>query len=321
MRDGTGLQPRSGDASASRSGKRSRRGDLLHPKLLSEIGNLELIAREVIEGFLIGLHQSSRRGRSASFAENRLYNPGDDLRFVDWKVYGRSDRLYVKQFEEERNLRAYLVLDTSASMDWVSDEERLPTKLDYAVMLTACLVLLLLRQSDAPGLITFDERIRNHHAPRALRSQGSAILGALEAVRGSGGTDAAVALDEVPARLRRRGVVAVISDLLVDPPATLKALRLLRHRGHEVLIFHVIDPGERDLPTGGEAIYFDPESDEEVRANSGALRSVYRSAVEEALAEWRTELARMGADYHLTPTDSPIGRVLRQFLDRRARRR
>ena len=317
MQDGP--EPRVADAPNRSPG--AKRCDLLHPKLLREIGNLELIAREVVDGFLIGLHQSSRRGRSASFAENRIYNPGDDLRFVDWKVYGRSDRLYVKQFEEERNLRAYLLLDSSASMSWASDPERLPTKLDYAVMLTASLVVLLLRQSDAPGLMTFADQIRHHHAPRALRTQRSAILGSLETVRGSGRSDAAAALDEVPARLRRRGLVAIVSDLLVDPAATLKALRYLRHRGHEVVVLHVMDPGERDLPTGGDAIYFDPETDEEVRANSGAFRTVYQRAVEEALAEWRTELARMGADYQLALTDSPIGRVLREFLDRRARRR
>jgi uncharacterized protein (DUF58 family) len=255
----------------------------MHPRLLSEIGNLELIARQVLQGFLIGLHGSSRRGRSASFAENRLYNPGDDLRFVDWKVFGRSDRLYVKQFEEERNLRAYLVLDASESMGWRSDVDRLPTKLDYAIMLTACLGLLLLRQSDAAGLVTFDDRVREHVAPRAL-------------------------------------LAVLISDLLVDRDATLKALRLLRHRGHEVLVCHVMDPGERELPAAGEAVYFDPESGEELRANSGALRRVYHRAVEGALAEWRLELARMGADYHLTPTDRPVGLVLREFLDRRARR-
>lgn len=319
--DGTKLQPRAAEDAAADGTPSRRRSDLLHPKLLGEIGSLELIAREVIDGFLIGLHESARRGRSASFAENRLYNPGDDLRFVDWKVYGRSDRLYVKQFEEERNLRAYLVLDTSASMDWASDAERLPTKLDYAVMLTACLTLLLLRQSDAPGLVTFDDRIRKHHAPKALRSQGAAILDTLESVRGSGGTDAAAALEDVPARLRRRGLVAVISDLLVGSEETSRALRILRHRGHDVMVFHIIDPGERDLPTAGEAVYFDPESLDEVRANSGALRGMYRRAVEDALSEWRTRLARMGADYHLTSTDEPMGRVLRQFFDKRTRRR
>ena len=294
--------------------------DLLHPKLLSEIGNLELIARQVLQGFLIGLHGSSRRGRSATFAENRLYNPGDDLRFVDWKVFGRSDRLYVKQFEEERNLRAYLVLDASESMAWRSDVDRLPTKLDYAIMLTACLGLLLLRQSDAAGLVTFDDRVREHVAPKGLHSQGARMLRTLESVSGSGGSDAGSALRDIPARLRRRGLAVLISDLLVDRDTTLKALRLLRHRGHEVLVCHVMDPGERELPAAGEAVYFDPESGEELRANSGALRRVYHRAVEGALAEWRLELARMGADYHLTPTDRPIGLVLREFLDRRARR-
>jgi uncharacterized protein (DUF58 family) len=309
-----------GGQSEGRKTDLPERIDLLHPRLLSEIGNLELVARQVLQGFLIGLHGSSRRGRSASFAENRLYNPGDDLRFVDWKVFGRSDRLYVKQFEEERNLRAYLVLDASASMAWRSDPERLPTKLDYAIILAACLGLLLLRQSDAAGLVTFDNRVREHVAPKALHSQGARMLRTLESVRGSGGSDAGGALRDIPTRLRRRGLAVLISDLLVDTDTTLKALRLLRHRGHEVLVCHVMDPGERELPAAGEAVYFDPESGEELRANSGALRRVYHRAVEGALTEWRLELARMGADYHLTPTDRPIGLVLREFLGRRARR-
>jgi uncharacterized protein (DUF58 family) len=310
---------RGGRGDAARA-DRPERIDLLHPGLLREIGDLELIARRTLQGFLIGLHGSSRRGRSASFAENRLYNPGDDLRFVDWKVFGRTDRLYVKQFEEERNLRAYLVLDASESMEWRSDPDQLPTKLDYGIMLTACLGLLLLRQSDAAGLLTFDDRVREHVAPKALHSQGARMLRTLESVRGSGGSDAGGALLDLPARLRHRGLAVLISDLLVDRQATLKALRLLRHRGHEVLVCHVMDPGERELPATGEAVYFDPESGEELRANSGALRGVYHRAVEATLAEWRLELARMGADYHLTLTDRPIGLVLRELLDRRARR-
>ena len=298
---------------------RPERIDLLHPRLLSEIGNLELIARQVLQGFLIGLHGSSRRGRSASFAENRLYNPGDDLRFVDWKVFGRSDRLYVKQFEEERNLRAYLVLDASESMVAIgrgppADEAGLR---DHAHRLSGPSAASPVGRR---GLVTFDDRVREHVAPKALHSQGARMLRTLESVRGSGGSDAGGALRDLPARLRRRGLAVLISDLLVDRDATLKALRLLRHRGHEVLVCHVMDPGERELPAAGEAVYFDPESGEELRANSGALRRVYHRAVEEALAEWRLELAKMGADYHLTPTDRPIGLVLREFLDRRARR-
>ena len=305
---------------AGRSDRGSRK-DLLHPRLLAEIGDLELVARGVLQGFLIGLHESSRRGRSASFAENRLYNPGDDYRFVDWKMYGRSDRLYIKEFEEERNLRAYLVLDASKSMDWRSDSEGLPSKLEYAVMLAACLALLLLRQSDAPGLLTFDDEVRAHVPPRALRSQGTHVLRALEAVRGSGASDAGAALRDLPARLRQRGLTVLISDLLVERDTTLKALRLIRHRRHDVLVFHVMDPGERDLPAAGDAIFFDPESGEELRASPGALRGVYHRAVEAALADWRLELARMGADYQLATTDRPIGLVLREFLDRRVKRR
>lgn len=300
-------------------GPAARRPDLMAPLHVSALGHLEFLARSIVDGFLIGLHRSPHRGFSVEFAENRPYYPGDDIRFVDWKLYGRSDRYYVKQFEEETNLRAYLTVDTSESMAWVSDAERFVSKLDYARLLAASISLLLLRQGDAVGLIAFDEEIRAHVEARGVLRHVSRVVGELESLEGRGRTGAERALSDVAVRLRRRGLVVLISDLLVDPQATREALHYLRHRGHEVLVFHLMDPAERRLPAAGDALFFDPETDEELRASSSSLRREYARAVDEAISEWRRECRGMGADYELVTTDTPVGFVLRRYLEKRAR--
>ena len=298
---------------------RADRPDQLDPHKLADLGNLELVARGVVDGFLIGLHRSPHRGFSVEFAENRAYNPGDDPRFLDWKMYARSDRLYIKQFEEETNLRAYLVLDVSSSMAWTSEAGRFVSKLHYGRMLAASLTMLLARQGDAVGLLAFDDRVRLHLHPRGSRRHVSTVLSSLAALQDGGATDAGAAVKDVAVRLRRRGLVILISDLLVQADETLRALRYLRHRGHEVLMLHVMDPAELELPSAGEAVFFDPESGDELRTNSAALRKHYREAVSEAIRKWRLEALRMGADYHVVSTDTPLGTALGSYLEKRAR--
>jgi uncharacterized protein (DUF58 family) len=238
---------------------------------------------------------------------------------VDWRMYGRSDRYYVKQFEEETNLRAYLLVDASASMDWTSRPGVLPPKLWYARQLAASLALLLLRQGDAVGLIAFDEGIRARYEPRARPSQWGTLLAALQQLDAGRGTDASLALRDVAARLRRRGLVVLLSDLLVDPEPTRTALRFLRHRGHEVLVFHVMDPGERELPSVREARFMDPETGDELTISVADLRAEYRTAVAEAVDEWRTTLAPEGMDYAVVETDRPMVHALRRYLRKRER--
>jgi uncharacterized protein (DUF58 family) len=300
-------------------GRVSVRPDLADPRQLAALDRLELVSRGIVEGFLIGLHRSPHRGFSVEFAENRPYYRGDDIRFVDWRMYARSDRWYVKQFEEETNLRAYILVDASRSMAWSSGGDRAISKLDYARLLAATLATLLLRQGDAVGLVAFDDRVRAHLAPRAARRHRTAILRSLEALRPGGVTEAAGAMRDVAIRLRRRGLVVLLSDLLVEPETTRRALHYLRHRGHEVLLFHVMDPGERELPAGGDAVYFDPETGEELRTSSAALRHAYAEAVEGAIEGWRRDCRRMNADYHLCPTDAPLGPLLGEYLEKRAR--
>ncbi|MEO5509606.1 MAG: DUF58 domain-containing protein [Longimicrobiales bacterium] len=293
------------------------RTDLLRPQELAALGGFEFVARHVVEGFIAGLHRSPHRGFSVEFAEHRMYQPGDDLRYVDWRMFGRSDRYYIKQFEEETNLRAYLLVDVSASMAWTSAEGTLPPKLWYAKQLAASLALLLMRQGDAVGLIGFDEQTRAHLAPRGGRRHWRDLVHALEGLNGSGQTDAGVALRDLASRLRRRGLVVLISDLLVDQEATRTALSFLRHRGHEVLVFHLLDPGERDLPGMGEARFIDPETGEELPVSVADLRREYREAVEHALSEWRATLAAQHIDYMIVETDQPMVHALRKYLHKR----
>jgi uncharacterized protein (DUF58 family) len=283
-----------------------RRLDLLEPRELAALGGLEFVARHVVEGFIAGLHRSPHRGFSVEFAEHRMYQPGDDLRYIDWRMYGRSDRYYIKQFEEETNLRAYLLVDGSASMAWSSDPS-VPPKFWYAQQLAACLSLLLIRQGDAAGLIGFGRR-HWHELVRQI-----ARLGA------RGRTDAGGALRDVAGKLRRRGLVVLLSDLLVDPEATRLALRFLRHRGHEVLVFHLLDPGERELPGVGDARFVDPETGEEVPASAADLRQEYREAVARAIDEWRAALVPQGIDYVVVSTDQPMAHALRAYLGKRER--
>src|SRR5919202_135580 len=189
----------------------ANRADLLDPASLAALGRLELVARWIVDGFMAGLHRSPRRGFSVEFAEFRPYLPGDDLRYVDWKIAARADRWVVKQFEEETNLRATLVLDVSRSMAWSGAPTRL-TKLAYAERLTAALALLFLRQRDAVGLLRFDDAVRASHAPEALEAAGRLI--------------------------RRRGMIVLVSDLLMDPPRVVRVVRGLRQAGHQVVVLH-----------------------------------------------------------------------------------
>jgi uncharacterized protein (DUF58 family) len=280
---------------------------------------MEFIAREVVEGFLMGLHRSPHRGFSAEFAELRAYRAGDDLRYIDWRMYGRSDRYYVKQFEEETNLRAYLLLDMSESMGWTSAPGTLPSKLWYAKHLAASLALVLLRQGDAVGMAAFHSRIVDRVRARGGRRQWHELVRRIDPLEAQGGTSAESALRELAVRLRRRGLVVLFSDLLVARQETLTALKFLRHHGHEVLVFHLLDPGERELPQAAEARFFDPESDDELLVSVPDIRAAYREAVREALAEWQRDLRPQGIDYEIVDTSRPLSLALRAYLRKRER--
>jgi uncharacterized protein (DUF58 family) len=298
---------------------RTLRADLVDPATLAALGHLEIVARWIVDGFLSGLHRSPRKGFSVEFADFRPYQPGDDLRYVDWKIAARADRWVVKQYEEETNLRCTLVLDVSRSMEWrgASPELRL-TKRAYAEQLVAALALLLIRQRDAVGLIRFDDAIRTSIPPRARTTQWRRVVGALSDPAGGRASDLAAALAGTARLVTRRGMVVLVSDLLVDVEAALPALRGLRAAGHDVTVFHVMDPAERRFTHGGEAQFTDPETELAVPA-SADVRAAYDATVAEVIEEWRAALGAMGVSYELVLTDQPYALALRRAFDARLR--
>jgi uncharacterized protein (DUF58 family) len=300
---------------------RALRADLFDPASLAALGRIEIVARWIVDGFMSGLHRSPRKGFSVEFAEYRAYQSGDDPRYVDWKIAARSDRWVVRQYEEETNLRSTIVLDVSKSMDWsgarlqssrdASGADRL-TKLAYAERLAAALSLLLLRQRDAVGLVRFDDRIRSAVPPRARHGQWRRVVSALEEPGAGKASSAPDALERAARLINRRGMIVLISDLLMDMPDVERAMRGLRAAGHDVTVLHVMDPAERELPSTGEALFVDPETDLSVPASIGDVRAAYRNTVDEVLAEWRAMFGSLGVAYEIVSTDAPFGVPLRR---------
>ena len=290
----------------------TERLDLLDPAEVARLGGIEIVAQGVVEGYLAGLHRSPFRGFSVEFTEHRAYQPGDELRYLDWRILARSDRLFVKQFEEETNLRAMILLDASRSMAWRGAPERL-TKHEYAQRLAAALGLILLRQRDATGLITFDEAVRDVVPARVKTGQWRRLVRGIVTATAGHGSAAEAALRHVTSLLTRRGLVVLLSDLLLDRELALTALRYLRHRGHQVVVLHVMDQGERELSGPPEVRFRDPETNERLVVRPRELARAYRLTVEREIAAWRAACRRHGVAYHDVTTDQPFGHVLRRL--------
>jgi uncharacterized protein (DUF58 family) len=309
---------------------RAMRADLFDPASIAALGRIEIVARWIVDGFMSGLHRSPRKGFSVEFAEYRPYQAGDDLRYIDWKIAARSDRWVIRQYEEETNLRASIVLDVSRSMAWSGAQMRAGpsltgqprprdattiaqlTKLEYAERLTAALALLLLRQRDAVGLVRFDERVRTAVPPRARNGQWRRIVASLEEPGAGRASSAGDALQQAARLINRRGLIVLVSDLLMEVDDVERAMRGLRALGHDVTVLHIMDPAERELPGGGEAVFIDPETDLSVPASIADVRAAYKNTVDEVIAEWRSLFGGLGISYELVPTDAPFGVPLRQ---------
>ena len=294
------------------------RVDLLDPYEVAQLGGIELVTRGVVEGFLSGLHRSPFKGFSVEFAEHRPYQPGDELRYLDWKMMARSDRLFIKQFEEETNLRSMIVLDVSASMDWSGSDDVL-SKLEYAKRLVAAISLILLRQRDATGLIAFDEEVREVVRARARMQHWWSLLRAINGLEPGRQTAAEPALRKVTDLLRRRGLVVFVSDLLFDAELVVRTLQYLKHRGHHVLVFHIMDKRELTLEGPPEARFEDPETGTSITARPRELRTAYEETVRRTIQRWRTTCLTSGIDYQHVLTDTPFGYVLRRAATRRSR--
>ena len=286
----------------------------LHPDAIKRVSRLDLRARHVVEGFLSGMHRSPYFGHSIEFRQHREYVPGDDLRHVDWKVWARQDRLTVKQFEEDTNLRCTLLVDVSRSMAYGRGAMN---KYEIGCTIAASLAYLVLRQQDAVGCVTFDERIRQTVPTRTQRTHLNAIIDSLNAQDPRDKTDMNALLREVAETYPRRGIMVLISDLLTDRGPLFRGLKLLRQRGHDVLVLHVMDDDELDFPFGGPTRFEGLESSEALNCNPRALREGYLEALGAFLEEVRHTCVKNGIDYGLIRTSDPLDAALAQFLSTR----
>jgi uncharacterized protein (DUF58 family) len=288
---------------------------LLDPEVVSRLRNMELRARLVVEGFIQGLHRSPYHGFSVEFAEYRQYMPGDPPRFVDWKVYAKTDRYYLKVFEEETNLKCVILLDKSASMGFAGEGI---SKLRWSSLLAAALGFLTLKQQDATGLVVFDDQIRDYVPARSVHAQLHEILGRLERVQPSERTNISSALHVMAERLRRRGLVVLVSDLFDDPEEILNGLQHFRYRQHEVLVFHVLDELERSFDYKQEARFVDLETRREIRSQPWFIKDEYQQRV----AAWQQHLARECRqrliDYVPMTTSTPFDLALLAYLNKRS---
>jgi uncharacterized protein (DUF58 family) len=292
-------------------------GQMLDPRVVSRLDNLELIARRVVEGFITGLHRSPYHGFSVEFTDHRPYMPGDELKNVDWKLFAKTDRYYIKQFEEETNLKACLLLDASRSMDF--RQGGATTKARYAALLAASLVYLLLHQRDGVGLAVYSDTLRTYIPPRARMTQLTALLGALDQVRCEGLTRPLPVFREMSQRIHRRGLIVVLSDLLTGMEDTLRALKYFAHHKHEVIVFHILDPLEISLSGRGEVLYRDMETGEYLQTNSWEIKQAYDKRMEEMIGALRRRCRESGIDYQLVSTDTPFDKALFSFLEKRMR--
>lgn len=286
------------------------------PAGLARTGNMELVARQVVEGFLTGRHRSPYHGFSIEYLDHRAYSPGDEIRTLDWKMLARSDKYFVKLFEDETNLRAYILLDCSHSMDFRSGTL---SKLEYGSFLAAALSYLLLRQNDAVGLVLFDRQVRHFLPPRARPTQFRRVLDLLEKPAPGADTDVAAVLHEIAERIKRRGLVVLISDLIDDEVRLASGLQHFRHKHHEVLVFQVLDDAELHFPYDRLTRFRDMEGAGRVVVNPKSVRQRYLARLQAFIERLKQECFQRKISYHLINTKQPYDLALAEYLDKRSR--
>ena len=288
----------------------------LDPAGLHRVGNMELVAKQVVEGFLTGRHRSPYHGFSVEYLDHRAYTPGDEIRNLDWKIVARSDKYYVKLYEDETNLRAYILLDCSSSMSFTSGEQ---SKLSWGAYLAAALTYLLIRQNDAVGLLQFDTGVRSFVPPKAHPTQFRRILESLDDVEPGGETDLGAVLHEAAERTKRRGLIIVISDLIDNEEAIASGLGHFRHNNHEVIVFHTMDPAELEFPFDRLTRFKDMEGAGRVVANPKSLRRRYLSRIGQFTDQVKRDCMERRISYELCDTSQPYDRFLASYLDKRSR--
>jgi uncharacterized protein (DUF58 family) len=286
----------------------------LHPEAIRRIGRMDLRARHIVEGFLSGMHRSPYFGQSVEFLQHREYVPGDDLRHVDWKVWARQDRLHVKQYEEDTNLRCMLMVDVSNSMAY---GQGALNKYEYGCTIASSLAYLILKQQDAVGCAAFDETVRTRVPVRSKRNHIFSVIDALNVTEPQDKTEMYSICHSVAETYPRRGMVVVVSDLLAEPQSLLKGLNLLRQRGHDVMVFHVMDDDELDFPFAGPTRFEGLESSDFLNCNPRALRDGYLEALNAFLDQVRRGCAQNTIDYALIRTSDPLDAALAAYLSNR----
>ena len=290
----------------------------LKPEVIRTVSRLDLRARFIVEGFLTGLHASPFHGFSVEFSEHRRYQQGDDPKNIDWLVFAKTDRLYVKKYQAETNISGYVLMDLSESMGYTYRQEL--TKFDYCTCLAAALAYLMIHQQDPIGLMTFDTQLRACLPARSKRSQLGNMLALLSKARPTGATDVAGNLRRIASMIRHRGLIMLFSDLLCEPQPVLDSLHMLRHAGHDVILFHVLDEAEVNFPFDGLSDFEDPETGERLVVDAAGIRSDYLGAVEELRQTYKQECLSMGADYVPLDTSLPFDRALVGYLSQRKAR-
>ncbi|QDU55000.1 DUF58 domain-containing protein [Aeoliella mucimassa] len=291
----------------------------LDPAVLAQLEGLQLRAARIVEGYVSGLHRSPYQGFSVEFAEHREYAPGDDLRYVDWKVFGKTDKVYLKQYEEETNLICYLVLDISESMQYRSELAPL-SKLEYAQSAAAALAYLVIRQQDSVGLVTFDDAVRQIARPSSSASHLSQLVRLMEMTSAEKKTRTGPIFHELAERFTRRGIVFVLSDLFDDPEELLAGLKHFRHRRHDVVVLHTFDPAELDFPFQHATMFHGLEGTGDLLVEPAQLRRAYQQEINRFANQVRTGCLAQGADYVQLRTDMPLSVALSTYLSHRRRR-
>jgi uncharacterized protein (DUF58 family) len=290
----------------------------LRPEVIRQVARLDLRARFIVEGFLAGLHASPFQGFSVEFSEHRKYVPGDDVKDIDWGVYAKTDRYYVRKFEAETNMTGYLVMDLSGSMAYTYRQEL--TKFEYAICLAAALGYLMVHQQDPVGLVAFDTKIQTCLAPRSKRNHLGNILSVLANLKPSGDTDVAAALHQLAAMIHTKSLIMLFSDLLTEPGPVIDSLHRLRHAGHDVILFHVLDEAEAHFPFEGLIEFTDVEGPEKMVVDARGMRDDYLEAIRSFQEAYRAECSRARIDYVPMDTSVSFDKALMEYLIQRQRR-
>lgn len=287
---------------------------LLSDETLAQLNKLQMTARQIVEGFLIGLHKSPYHGFSVEFSDHRQYNPGESLRNVDWKIVAKTDRYYVKRFEEETNLRCYLLLDHSKSMFYTSGDT---SKMEYAKSLAAALAWMMIAQKDAAGLITFNDKITNSLLPKAYRSYTATIFERLISLQPEERTDILAPLHQIAEIIKKRSLIILISDLMEEPDKIISALKHFRNHRHEVLVFHISDPQEQLFEYKRETEFIDSETGERVTVNPWQIRSEYQKNYQGFYQDLKEACMQYNIEYNPVSTTEPIQNLLLKYLIKR----